>query len=149
MEYTLKTLSDSAEDIALAQDLFHFYQVDDNIEKPTRASDHYLQRLFAAGGFHTIVALHDGKVIGGVTGYELPMYIEETKELFLYEIAVEPEYRKQGIGRALIEALKKLCLEKGIKVIFVGTWMTNVEAIGLYGSTGGKREDIPWFTYDL
>jgi aminoglycoside 3-N-acetyltransferase I len=96
-----------------------------------------------------IVALNNGVVIGGLTAYELDMYKEETTEIFLYEIAVEPLYRRNGVAKELIESLKKVCVSKGIREMYVGTEKDNYPAIKLYKATGGKMEEIAWFVYDL
>ena len=76
------------------------------------------------------------------------MFKRETSEMFLYEIEVAEGYRQQGIGKALIEKLIKICLEKGMVGMFVGTSKDNSSARRLYESTGGKAdEDSVWFNY--
>ena len=96
-----------------------------------------------------IVALIEGKLAGGLTGYELPMYKRQVKEI-LYEIAVKPEFRQKGVAKALIEQLKQICKEKGIEEMYVGTSTRNKAAMALYASTGGEQEpDIAWFVYQL
>jgi aminoglycoside 3-N-acetyltransferase I len=147
MNYTIKKLSKA--DLAFAKQLFIFFQEDDGIANPELASDKYLQRLISDANYHVFVALDGAKVIGGVTAYELPMYYGPVNEMFLYEIAVRPGYRRQGIATALIESLKALCGENGVKIIFVGTEKSNLAAKELYLNTGGAMEIIPWFTYTL
>lgn len=138
-----------AEDIQLAKDLFLFYQVDDEVENPVIPSDKYLYDILSRDTFHVIVAIQNGVVIGGLTAYELDMYKEETTEIFLYEIAVHPLYRRNGIAKELIESLKKTCAFKGIREMYVGTEMNNNPAKKLYEATGGKMEDIAWFVYEM
>lgn len=112
-------------------------------------SDKYLGDILSRDTFHVIVALSNGVVIGGLTAYELDMYKEGITEIFLYEIAVEPLYRRNGVAKELIESLKKVCVSKGIREMYVGTEKDNYPAIKLYKSTGGKVEEIAWFVYDL
>ena len=88
-------------------------------------------------------------VVGGLTAYELPMFGKEVRELFLYEIGVTESHWRQGIARALIEALKQTCVERGVEVIFVGTEMDNEAAKQLYANTGGTLKVIAWYEYDL
>ncbi len=147
MGYTIKKLS--PEDVSLAKQLFIYFQIDDGIENPIIPSDNYLGNLLSKGSFHVFVALEDNLVIGGITGYELEMYKESENEMFLYEIAVHENHRQNGIGSKLIGELKKLCVEKNISVMFVGTSTDNKAAIQLYKATGGEMELIPWFVYDL
>jgi ribosomal protein S18 acetylase RimI-like enzyme len=70
--------------------------------------------------------------------------------MFLYEIAVEPAYRKIGIAKALIGLLKTIGAAKGMKEMYVGTTSNNTAAMKLYKSTGGEAEaDVVWFVYQL
>jgi aminoglycoside 3-N-acetyltransferase I len=146
MHFTVKKLGN--EDIALARALFYFFQLDDGITDPITPSDKYIKTLLAKDNFHVVVALQNEMLIGGLTGYELEMYKEEIKEMFLYEIAVKNDYRKNGVAKALIEFLKQLCITKGIKEMYVGTSTNNNAAIKLYQSTGGQEDvNIAWFVY--
>ncbi len=147
MNYVIKKLAPA--DYEQAKELFHFYQVDDGVQEPVTPTNEYLQRMLQKDDFHVIVALHDNVVVGGVTGYELEMYKESVREMFLYEIATEPAHKRNGIGRALIEALKKICREKGMKEMYVGAMADNAPAINFYTNTGGKEEAVAWFVYDI
>lgn len=138
----------NAEDVELAKELFLFFQVDDNVQHPVIPSDNYIHTLLSRHSFHVIIALQNGMVTGGLTAYELDMYKESVTEVFLYEIAVKPAYRKQGIGKRLIRFLKQSCAAKGIHEMYVGTEKNNLPAIKLYESTGGKEEKIAWFVYE-
>jgi ribosomal protein S18 acetylase RimI-like enzyme len=98
--------------------------------------------------FHVIVALENDGLVGGLTAYEMQMFKSEITEMFLYEIEVAESHRQKGIGKALIESLKQICVEKGIAVMFVGTEKDNFPARKLYTSTGGDAdEDSVWFNY--
>lgn len=77
------------------------------------------------------------------------MFKEEVREMFLYEIGVSENYRQRGIAGKLIGALKKTCVDTGIKIIFVGASFDNQPARQLYKTTGGEMEEIFWFTYNL
>jgi aminoglycoside 3-N-acetyltransferase I len=147
MSFSIKKLE--SDDIAFAKQLFLFFQIDDKVENPTFASNEYLVNLLSRDDFYVIVALENETVIGGVTAHELAMYKEETTEIFLYEIGVEPTHRKKGVAKALIEFLKEICVAKGITYMFLGTEADNTPAIRLYETTGGKYEDIAWFVYEF
>ena len=60
--------------------------------------------------------------------------------MFLYEIGVEPEYQRRGIGTALIRALERICRDEGFAEMFVFTNRSNTAAMRLYASTGGHTE---------
>lgn len=147
MNFEIKKLT--AADIQLAKDLFIFYQLDDGVEEPLIPSDKYLFNLLSRDTFYVIAALKNGVVAGGLTAYELDMYKEEAPEIFLYEIAVDPLYRRNGIAKELIASLKEICASKGINEMYVGTEKDNSAAIKLYKSTGGKMDEIAWFVYNI
>ena len=136
-------------DLPLAKALIELWLKDDEVENPKLPPDKYLEKLLHKDDFYIFVAMEGDQVVGGLTAYEIPMFYREENEMFLFEIGVSREYRKQGIATALIKALKTTCLEKGIKIIFLGTSVDNEAALALYKATGGEIEIIPWVTYEL
>lgn len=62
-----------------------------------------------------IAAVENEHIIGGVLGYVDP-YAEEDF-FFVSEIFVIPERKRQGVGRALLDELKRLLHEKGIGTV--------------------------------
>ncbi len=54
----------------------------------------------------------------------------------LLEFAVRKEFRRRGIGRSLIEELRKKAHEKGIRAILIETQPGNLEANEFYNSLG-------------
>lgn len=100
---------------------------------------------------YLLIAGNEGKPCGFLAAYTLSRLDGLNPELFLYEIEVNQAYRRQGIGKQLIEDL--LDIAKGIKAkeVFVLTNEHNAAAMKLYESTGGKREnsDDVMFVYSL
>ena len=138
----------ASNEVFLAGELIRMFGFDDESEHQIFSSDKYIQNMLAQSGFHVIVALENSKLIGGLTAYEMKMFKRETTEMFLYEIEVAEMHRQKGIGKALIEFPKKICAEKGIVEMFVGTEKENLPARKLYASTGGAAdEDSVWFNY--
>jgi ribosomal protein S18 acetylase RimI-like enzyme len=89
--------------------------------------------------------------VGQVIGYILDRWEQNEPMLFLYSIDVEETYQRQKIGKALIEAIRKLGQEQGCSESFVLTNESNPAAMKLYQSTGGKRsspDDVVMFEYD-
>lgn len=65
-------------------------------------------------------------------------------EAYLQELYVVPPLRGRGIGRALLEATMDLARERGAAGIDLNTGETDVEARGLYESSGfTNREGGP------
>jgi len=148
MTFTIKKLLPG--DFHLFKQLSVFFQADDGVPEPIIPSDEYLKNLLLKDQFHVVVAMQGGELVGGLTAHELELYSRSINEMFLYEIAVYPEYRQKGIAKALIGFLKDICFEKGIKEMYVGTSVNNHEAMRLYKSTGGEADDeIAWFVYQI
>lgn len=114
-----------------------------------RPSTGYMRQLLAKDDFIALVALRDGKVVAGLAAYELKKFEQERSEVYLYDLAVAAEYRRQGIATALIEALKDTAAARGAYVIFVqaDTGPEDEAAIALYSKLGIKEKvlhfDIP------
>jgi ribosomal protein S18 acetylase RimI-like enzyme len=84
--------------------------------------------------------LDDGTAVGFVRGTALGRLEGPEQQMFLYEIGVAPEYQRRGIGTALIQALERICRERGFGEMFVFTNRSNTAAMRLYASTGGHTE---------
>jgi ribosomal protein S18 acetylase RimI-like enzyme len=84
--------------------------------------------------------LNDGTVAGFVRGTELRRLDGPARQMFLYEIAVDPEYHRQGVGTALIRALEQICRDQGFAEMFVFTNRSNTAAMRLYTATGAHTE---------
>ncbi len=72
----------------------------------------------------------DGKAVGYV-GYWWSFY-----EIQITFLAVSPDYRKQGIGRALMDYVYDECIEMGIETIQLEVRSGNTDAISLYKKLG-------------
>lgn len=93
----------------------------------------------------------DNSLVGQLIGYILERWDKDEPMLFLYSIDVAEAYQRKGVGTALIEAAKKLGRIQGCSEAFVFTNASNVAAMQLYQSTGGKRsnpDDVVMFDYD-
>jgi aminoglycoside 3-N-acetyltransferase I len=117
-------------------------------EEPNIGSETNLLRLLNNKGFIAIAALAENEVVGGLTAYELPMYYSDSSEIFLYDLAVKPEYQRMGIGKKLIQSLKEYCVNNGIKDFFVMAHVEDEHAIEFYHATGGKSEKVVNFIYE-
>lgn len=110
-------------------------------------SDGYLADLLAKDSFIALVALVGGDVVGGLAAYELHKFEQARSEIYIYDLAVSETHRRQGIARALINALRELAVQRGCWVVYVQADYDDDPAIALYTSMGEREEvlhfDIP------
>jgi len=89
---------------------------------------------------HLLVAFEDGEPVGMLLAHELDRRHGDEKKMFLYEIDVREDKRRQGVGRALMDRLAELCRERGYHRAWVLTDEGNPPAMAFYGACGGVRE---------
>ena len=77
-----------------------------------------------------LVAQEDGKLIGYVGSQSVP------PEADVMNLAVAPEWRNKGIGRALMTALIAQLHSRGITALFLEVRVGNTPAQNLYRSLG-------------
>jgi aminoglycoside 3-N-acetyltransferase I len=94
-----------------------------------------------------VVRTVEDEVMGGLTACGLPMYYSNRSEIFLYDLAVKPEYQRMGFGKGLIQSLKEYCIKNGIKEFFVMAHEEDEHAIEFYRATGGRGEKVINFVY--
>src|SRR5579872_2366679 len=84
---------------------------------------------------YLFVAYLDGRPAGFARAHAMRCLETPRLQMLLYEIGVAPEYRRRGAARALIEALERLCRERGFWEMFVITNESNGPAMRLYEIT--------------
>ncbi len=109
--------------------------------------------LLASSTDHLLMAFVGEQAAGFALAHELRR-LDGPPELFLYEIATDPAFQRQGAARALIEALKQTARQLPAKNIFVLTHALNRPAMALYAATGGSSAGddatgIVMFDYEL
>ncbi len=109
-------------------------------------SDEYLTKLLAREDFIPLVAIVEGKVVGGLAAYVLQKFEQERSEIYIYDLAVLESHRRQGIATGLIDKLRDIAREIGSYVIYVQADPPDEPAVKLYESLG-TREDV--FHFDI
>ncbi|WP_188610685.1 AAC(3)-I family aminoglycoside N-acetyltransferase [Chelatococcus reniformis] len=143
--FQIRTLG--PDDTGLFDDMLNvFGEAFDDIEAYGRArpSAGYLKRLLGGDQFIAVVAVKEGRVVGGLAAYELLKFEQERSEIYIYDLAVAAPQRRQGIATALIEELKHIAAARGAYVIFVQADHGDDPAIALYTKLG-TREDVLHF----
>jgi aminoglycoside 3-N-acetyltransferase I len=104
----------------------------------------YLEHLLKRDAFIALAALKGTQVVGGIAAYELPKFEQERSEIYIYDLAVAPGHRREGIATALISELKNVAAARGAYVMFVQADHGDDPAIALYTKLG-RREDVLHF----
>ena len=98
-----------------------------------------------------VVALDNDLIVGFVSAV---IYVHPDKpapELWINEIGVAPSHQRQGIGKALLQALLEEAKQSGCTEAWVLTDRGNLPAMSMYKSAGGEETlpDPTMFTFRL
>jgi ribosomal protein S18 acetylase RimI-like enzyme len=118
---------------------------EDRVLEAAHLFDHHVHesavRAFLADDRHQLlVAYVDGKPAGFVSAVDLLHPDKLKPETFLYELGVDPEFRRMGVATELVSELIRLCRERGSGEMFVLADEANDAALATYRRAGGRRE---------
>jgi len=136
-----------------SNELFLFHQLIDvfhevfEINHRNGASNNHLLTLISDPHFIVFCAIENNVVIGGTTAYVLSSYYTSAAELYIYDVAVNKEHQRKGVGKSLLKALKEWSKENGVTNLFVQANKEDESAIRFYLSAGGRQEDVVHFTF--
>ena len=102
-------------------------------------SDAYLEGLLAKEHVIVLVALAGEEVLGGLVAYELDKFERARREVYIYDLAVRSERRRQGIATALIARLGEIAAQRGAWVIYIQADYGDEPAIALYEKLGVRE----------
>ena len=145
---TIETRRLHESDLSLFKSLIDLFNLVFEENRSNIGSDAVLAGLLGKPHFIAMAALAEKEVVGGLTAHELPMYYADRSEVFVYDMAIKPEYQRMGIGKELIRSLKAECSRKGVREFFVLAHEEDEHAIEFYHSTGGKSERVVNFLYE-
>lgn len=83
------------------------------------------------------VACYEGDIAGFAFGYILDTFYSKPM-CYIHSIDVAEEYRRKGFGKTLMNKIIDDCKDNGIKECFLITNKSNVSAVKLYESVGGR-----------
>jgi len=111
----------------------------------------YMHTFLADDRHYFVVAYASEEPVGYAFAYRLSRFDGKVPMVFFYEIAVEEHHRRRGIGRALLDELKRLAKADGCGKMFVPTNRSNEAAMALYRSAGGEENaaDATGFWWSL
>jgi len=107
----------------------------------------YIQRLLARDDLWVIAAMAGEEIVGGATAHVLPMTRSESREVFIYDIAVRASHQRRGVGRLIVSLLRGIAREEGIDELFVPADDEDVHALDFYRALGGVAAPVTFFTF--
>ena len=110
-----------------------------------RAAEEFL----ADARHHLAVAIEAGEVVGFASAVHYVHPDRAAPELWINEIGVTPDYRRRGVGKALLHALLDVARELECAEAWVGTDRDNAAANRLYASLGGRADEFVMYTFRL
>ncbi len=117
-------------------------------ESVYQVSDAYLQQMLDNPETLVLGATINGGIVGGLVAIEM-FPIHGAKEFYIYDIAVHPEYQKQGLGKALIGYLTQEAKKRGITTIFVEAESEDEGAVAFYQALGGEEVSVNHFNFTV
>lgn len=117
---------------------------DEKAYDSNRPNDAYIEKLLSSPSFIALAAVKNDEVVGGLAAYELTKFEQPRSEIYIYDLAVAEEHRREGIATSLILELKKIAAARGAYVIYVQADLGDDPAIELYTKLG-VREDVLHF----
>ncbi|AFK60853.1 gentamicin 3'-N-acetyltransferase [Advenella kashmirensis WT001] len=109
-------------DVALLRQLNLLFSraFDDPVSYESKpATNTYLTDFLAKDHVAVFVALNDGHVLGGLVAYALDKFEMARREYYIYDLAVDAGYRRQGIATALIRHLCEFAADHAGWVVYV------------------------------
>jgi aminoglycoside 3-N-acetyltransferase I len=111
---------------------------------PNEPGESYLHRTIGNDAVIVLAAFEERQMVGGLVAYVLPKLEQERSEIYIYDLAVDEDFRRHGVATELIEHLKALAAEIGAWVIYVQADYGDDAAVALYTKLG-TREDVMHF----
>ena len=132
-------------DVGALFDLYRqFYKYKTNL----KASTKFIKDRINQNESFIFICFYKKEPAGFVQLYETFDSLNINKKLILYDLYVDKKYRKNGIGRKLMDQAKKLAKFKKIQNIELSTAKNNKKAQSLYESLDYKR-DKEYYNYFL
>ena len=141
------TINDSELYFAML-DLFGQVFEDQETYCASQPDSSYVEEFLTNTNNVALVAKSDEKVVGALVAYELPKFEQARSEFYIYDLAVDSNYRHQGIATSLINETRRIAKQRGGWVVMIQADYGDDPAIALYSKLG-KREEVLHFDIDV
>jgi len=85
----------------------------------------------------SIAAIRNGDLVGSVTGYSVP---DRPDTLFVWQVAVHPSTRGQGLARSMLRNLLKRTATQGIRYIETSITPRNEASLKLFTGFANEQQ---------
>ncbi len=106
-------------------------------------------RAYLAEPVNLMIIAMDGDLVVGQAAAVIHKHPDKPDELYIDEVGVSPDWRRQGIARRMMQALFALGAERGCQACWLATEVANRPARRLYQSFGQAGVKIVMFDFDL
>ena len=125
--------------LELIRELAQFEKLDHEVVASVSSLENSLFGAPAAAG--ALLARCDGKLAGyAIYFFTFSSFIGRPG-IWLEDVYVRPEFRKQGLGRGLIEAVAKIGVERNCGRFEWTALNWNEKALGFYDKLGARKMD--------
>jgi ribosomal protein S18 acetylase RimI-like enzyme len=143
----VKVRSARPEDLAEIARLFDAYRGFYRQQSDRVAAERFLRERFARGDSHVFVAERASGGLAGFTQlYPSLSSVSLARIFVLNDLFVDPDVRRSGVGRALLEAAHDFAKRQGVVRVTLETARDNTSAQRLYEALGYER-DTAFFRY--
>lgn len=100
---------------------------------------------------HLVVAINNDQVVGFVSALHYVHPDKHCPELWINEVGVAEKYRRQGLGKRLMNAVFEVASSLGCAEAWVLTERENIAAMNLYSAVGNgvTQSDCVMFAFSL
>ena len=121
--------------LARNEDVDDIFEIEQNSIRVNTLSKNEIKDILNNDSYTTFKVLFNSELVGFII-------LEITDEVNVYSIAVKKSYRNLGLATKLIEAAKKYCYEKSIKILSLEVSSKNITAYLLYEKLGFRTRRI-------
>jgi ribosomal protein S18 acetylase RimI-like enzyme len=119
----------------------HALSLEEGHPAPALEAQHVCAEGFGASPrFRALMAERDGRPVGYALFYRAYATEHAARGLYLQDLYVAPEARRQGAGRALMAAVARACRADGGCYVFWNALPTNRAALAFYRALGACKE---------
>lgn len=108
----------------------------------------YVRDLLGREDLWVLAATIGDAPAGGLTAHILAMTAREGTEAFIYDLAVHPRHQRRGVGRCLVEDLRRRAAAAGVDTVFVPADNEDVHALDFYRAIGGDAAPVTIFSFE-